>query len=111
MFRALGRRFWLAGAYGSAGQLCEALELGAAGIQVGTAFAFCDESGLRADLKRQVLDLARQGAIELVSGSVRLSKSTVVMPRAPSRLASSNPTGPAPTIRTSLADGLGVGAR
>ena len=39
----LGLPFWLAGGYGSAEKLKEALAEGAAGIQVGTAFAFCDE--------------------------------------------------------------------
>ncbi len=49
--RALGLPFWLAGSYGDAARLQQALELGASGIQVGTAFAFCDESGLAAELK------------------------------------------------------------
>lgn len=49
--RALGVPFWLAGGYGSPGRLREALEEGAHGIQVGTPFAFCDESGMRADCK------------------------------------------------------------
>ena len=70
MFRELGRPFWLAGSYGSPEQLCEALESGAAGIQVGTAFAFCDESGLQADLKRQVIDLARQGDLDVYTDPV-----------------------------------------
>lgn len=54
--RQLGKPFWLAGGYGSAEKLREALSLGATGIQVGTAFAFCDESGLREDYKRAVLE-------------------------------------------------------
>ena len=48
--RALGVPFWLAGGYGNPEKLREALEQGAAGIQVGTAFAFSRESGMRADL-------------------------------------------------------------
>ena len=59
--RELGLPFWLAGSYGSPEKLREALQLGAAGIQVGTAFAFCEESGIRADLKRQVIQLSREG--------------------------------------------------
>jgi nitronate monooxygenase len=59
--RELGLPFWLAGSYGSPEKLAEARELGAAGIQVGTAFAFCDESGIRADLKQQVIQLSREG--------------------------------------------------
>ena len=59
--RALNRPFWMAGSYGRVGKLAEAERLGAAGIQVGTAFAYCEESGLDPDLKRQVLELSRQG--------------------------------------------------
>jgi NAD(P)H-dependent flavin oxidoreductase YrpB (nitropropane dioxygenase family) len=51
----LGLPFWLAGSYGSAEGLRAALSAGAAGIQVGTAFAFCRESGLASDLKERIL--------------------------------------------------------
>ncbi len=57
----LGLPFWLAGMRAEPDQLQEAIGLGARGIQVGTAFAFCDESGLRADLKRQVIEMSRRG--------------------------------------------------
>lgn len=53
--RELGLPFWLAGGYGTPEKLREALQAGAAGIQLGTVFAFCDESGLRQDYKEQVL--------------------------------------------------------
>jgi len=59
--RELGLPFWLAGSCGQAGKLDEALRLGAAGIQVGTAFAFCDESGLQPELKRRAIELSRAG--------------------------------------------------
>jgi NAD(P)H-dependent flavin oxidoreductase YrpB (nitropropane dioxygenase family) len=59
--QALGLPFWLAGGYGRPGKLAEALGLGAAGIQVGTAFAFCEESGIQSELKRQALALSRLG--------------------------------------------------
>jgi len=49
--RALGVPFWLAGGYGNARSVRWALEQGAAGVQVGTAFAFSEESGMRPDLK------------------------------------------------------------
>ena len=39
--------------------------LGAAGIQVGTAFAFCEESGIRPDLKQQVFQLSREGKLRV----------------------------------------------
>ena len=60
-FRDLNIPFWLAGSYGTPEQLDAALQAGAAGVQVGTAFAFCEESGLRDDIKRQVLQMAQQG--------------------------------------------------
>jgi NAD(P)H-dependent flavin oxidoreductase YrpB (nitropropane dioxygenase family) len=59
--RALGLPFWLAGGYGRPGKLAEAHRLGAAGIQVGTPFAFCEESGLQAEIKRQAIALSHVG--------------------------------------------------
>jgi nitronate monooxygenase len=56
--RELGVPFWLAGGYGSPAKLREALEMGAAGVQIGTAFALSRESGMRADLKQILLDQA-----------------------------------------------------
>jgi nitronate monooxygenase len=60
--RTLGVPFWLAGGYGNAEKLREALDQGAAGVQVGTAFAFSRESGMRADLKQSLLAQAVTGA-------------------------------------------------
>lgn len=51
----LGLPFWIAGGAGSARALRDAREAGAAGIQVGTLFAFCEESGLDASYKSSVL--------------------------------------------------------
>jgi nitronate monooxygenase len=53
--RKLGYPFWLAGGYGTSEKLHEALNEGAAGIQVGTAFAYCDESGMDEHLKQAVI--------------------------------------------------------
>jgi nitronate monooxygenase len=53
--RALGVPFWMAGGYGNAKSLRFALDQGAAGVQVGTAFAFSEESGMRPDLKNELL--------------------------------------------------------
>jgi nitronate monooxygenase len=64
---ALGLPFWLAGSYGSPEQLNHALEQGATGVQVGTAFAFCEESGFRNDLKRQVIEQCREGQPDVVT--------------------------------------------
>ena len=59
--RELNLPFWLAGSYGRPEKLVEAQALGAVGIQVGTAFAYCEESGIRADLKHQTIELSRAG--------------------------------------------------
>jgi nitronate monooxygenase len=53
--------FWLAGGYGNAKKLREALDQGAAGVQVGTMFAFSRESGMQADLKNELLAQAAAG--------------------------------------------------
>jgi nitronate monooxygenase len=61
----LGRPFWLAGGMGSPEALAEARAAGAAGIQVGTLFAFCDESGMTEALRRSVLAHVRSGEIDV----------------------------------------------
>ena len=60
---ALGRPFWLAGGRADPAALTDAQAHGAAGVQVGTAFAFCAESGLDPGLKRQVLQAVAAGTI------------------------------------------------
>jgi nitronate monooxygenase len=60
--RDLGLPFWLAGGAGSPERLQEALEAGAAGIQVGTLFAYCEDSGMAPDLRKSVLAEARTEA-------------------------------------------------
>lgn len=55
-FRALGLPFYLAGSRGTAEKLHNALEEGAAGVQVGTAFALSDESGLTPEIKHAALE-------------------------------------------------------
>jgi nitronate monooxygenase len=68
--RALGLPFWLAGGYGTPDRLGEALALGAAGIQVGTAFALCAESGLRPDYRRALLDRAAVQSSDVLTDPV-----------------------------------------
>lgn len=58
---ALGLPVWLAGGYGSPERLREAMASGACGIQVGTAFALCKESGLREDYRRTLLAAVAAG--------------------------------------------------
>src|SRR5208283_1496251 len=68
--RNLGVPFWLAGGYGNAEKVREALEQGAAGVQVGTAFAFSRESGMRSDLKKRLLVQAAANSGEVVTDPV-----------------------------------------
>lgn len=59
--RDLGLPFWLAGGFGSPEGLEQAHAQGASGIQVGTLFAYCRESGIAQGLKRSVLELIAAG--------------------------------------------------
>ena len=58
---ATGLPFWLAGGYADPDQLVAALAAGAAGVQVGTAFALCAESAIAPELKRSIVAAARAG--------------------------------------------------
>jgi nitronate monooxygenase len=68
--RELGRPFWLAGGYGSPEGLRQALAAGAAGVQVGTAFALCVESGLRNDYKEALLESVVAGEAHVCTDSL-----------------------------------------
>lgn len=59
----LGLPFWLAGGTGSPQALRSALDAGAAGIQVGTLFAFCEESGLAGTYKSSIVEHAERGDV------------------------------------------------
>jgi nitronate monooxygenase len=65
--RELGLPFWLAGGTGSPDSLGAALSAGAAGIQVGTLFAFCDESGFADDLKSDVVSRAARNEVDVIT--------------------------------------------
>ncbi len=64
-FRALGLPFWLAGERASPERLAAARAAGAVGVQVGSAFAFCAESGLDPVLKARVHALSRAGRVRI----------------------------------------------
>jgi len=63
--RALNVPFFLAGGFGRPGKLAEAQAMGASGIQVGTAFAFCEESGIESELKQRVITASHSGAADV----------------------------------------------
>lgn len=68
--KAMGLPFWLAGGYGNPEGLVRALEAGAQGIQVGTAFAYADESGLEAKAKCQVIQQVLSGDLQVLTSAV-----------------------------------------
>lgn len=59
----IGLPFWLAGTFGSSEKLQEALASGAAGVQVGTPFAFCEESGIAQNIKNRTLQKVLDGSV------------------------------------------------
>ncbi len=63
--RELNLPFWLAGGYGHPGKLDEARRLGAAGIQVGTAFAFCEDSGLLPEIRHAILEDVAENKVRI----------------------------------------------
>jgi nitronate monooxygenase len=63
--KELGLPFWLAGGAGSPERLAEALDAGAAGIQVGTLFAYAEESGITPELRSRVLMKVRSGVVDV----------------------------------------------
>ena len=62
---ALGLPFWLAGGYASPEGLAQALSVGAAGIQVGSIFALCNESGLDPKIRCEVIRLYHHGKLRV----------------------------------------------
>jgi len=65
--KALGLPFWTAGGTGHPGEVEAVKKAGGVGIQVGTLFAYCRESGLMEGLKRMVIDLCRQGEVDVLT--------------------------------------------
>ncbi len=61
----VGLPFWLAGSYAEPERVVEALEAGAAGVQVGTAFAYAEESGFSPEIKAEVLARSKAGTAEV----------------------------------------------
>ncbi|GLZ11498.1 2-nitropropane dioxygenase [Actinomadura sp. NBRC 104425] len=62
---ALGAPFWLAGGHAAPGAAAAARSSGAAGIQAGTIFALCRESGLDPRLRRRLLQAALTGGLRV----------------------------------------------
>ncbi|MDR3229599.1 MAG: hypothetical protein LBT53_09410 [Puniceicoccales bacterium] len=56
---AIGLPFWIGGGYAGSSSLADAKAVGATGVQIGTAFACCEESGMATALKRKLIALAK----------------------------------------------------
>jgi len=67
--RKLGVPFYLAGGYGNPEGLQSALAEGAAGVQVGTPFALCQESGLSPTLKDELLGYVERDEIDVIASA------------------------------------------
>lgn len=59
--KAIGLPFFVAGSFASHEKLEEAKSMGAAGIQVGSLFAFCVESGLTTEIKHEAVERCLAG--------------------------------------------------
>jgi NAD(P)H-dependent flavin oxidoreductase YrpB (nitropropane dioxygenase family) len=59
----VGLPFWLAGGYASPKQVTMARESGAQGVQIGSAFALCRESGIEPELRQEVFERAVAGSL------------------------------------------------
>lgn len=68
--KKLGLPFWLAGSYAAPEKLEQALGVGATGVQVGTVFAYCEESGLADKVKEWVIRKVLGGRIEVFTDPV-----------------------------------------
>jgi nitronate monooxygenase len=69
-FCDIGLPFWLAGSFAKPERVQEAFDAGAAGVQIGTAFAYCRESGLDPEVKQRVLELSREGKASVFTDPV-----------------------------------------
>ncbi|MEI8066133.1 MAG: nitronate monooxygenase [Actinomycetes bacterium] len=65
--QTLGIPYWLAGAYGSPERVAEAIATGAQGVQVGTLFALCTDSGLTAEIRNHLLDEIKNDRLKIAT--------------------------------------------
>jgi NAD(P)H-dependent flavin oxidoreductase YrpB (nitropropane dioxygenase family) len=73
VMRGLGVPFWIGGGVTSRERVLEALELGAAGVQVGTLFAYCRESGMEAHLRSEIIAEAQRDELKVATSMVASS--------------------------------------
>jgi len=69
-----GLPFWIGGSYASPEKLSWALSVGAKGIQVGSIFALCEDSGMDSQIRVKVRELGYKGELK-VRTDMRISPS------------------------------------
>lgn len=62
--------FWIAGSWGKPDMLKKAIEMGARGIQVGTAFAYTEESGFTRDIKDAVYKESQNQGVKVITDPI-----------------------------------------
>ncbi len=64
-YRKLDLPFWYAGGVRSSSDVQQAIDYGATGVQVGSLFALCEESGVDSEVKRVALNLIRKDQAQI----------------------------------------------
>jgi NAD(P)H-dependent flavin oxidoreductase YrpB (nitropropane dioxygenase family) len=62
--------FWMAGAYAHADKFCDAIAMGAQGVQCGTLFALAKESGMDAATRSEILKTIVKGDMDVFTDPV-----------------------------------------
>jgi nitronate monooxygenase len=65
-----GLPFWMAGSYAKPELFSKVIELGGAGVQVGTAFALAQESGMKDATRQEILKKLSKGDLEVYTDPV-----------------------------------------
>jgi NAD(P)H-dependent flavin oxidoreductase YrpB (nitropropane dioxygenase family) len=65
-----GLPFWLAGSYADPSKLCDVVDIGGAGIQVGTAFSLSKESGLEKEAKQEICNTLAKKKMDVYTDPV-----------------------------------------
>ena len=65
-----GMPFWLAGSYAKPERFQEVIEMGGTGVQVGSIFSLCQESGLKDDIKADILRQINDGDLQIFTDPV-----------------------------------------
>jgi len=71
--QALGLPFWIGGGVTSPNDVRAALDLGATGVQVGTLFAYCEESGMEPGLRADILGQVQRHSLAVTTSLVASS--------------------------------------